>query len=362
MLDAFRDSGIEAHGRCGLLDEREMHAWLGQYSPDAVFEMNRVAGEIPWFPRSVRHISWVVDFASRDQSQIKGSDITYFFCPDWSTNYETGGFSDWLAPGTNTKHYAPPAAFSPGYDFLFVGHIPAPWSQEELNYVLGRMVGRHYRFSDLLEEYMLRSSAMFSPKTTHSDLKNLCYSIQCERTGEKNLPAKIEYDLIERTKRMDSRRSLIDGVLRCEFDGIRIYGSETWKQWAKYSSYYCGYLRRPADMKQHFASARFCLHDGVGIHFRSMDCMASGGVILYANYKNYETDNTVQIGLHSCFDEGVHYLDFRNQDELRDKHRYYTRCPKALMKIRRAASVAVSGAHTWMHRVRKIIDDYENKL
>ncbi len=360
MRDAFHDFGIKVSGRCGLLDEQEMDAWIKEYRPDAIFEMNRVAGEIPWFPKSVKHISWVVDFGGRDQSQIMGSDITYFFCPGWNVNYNTEGFSDWLPPGTNTKQYAP-AFIKPEHDFVFVGHIPAPWSDEELDYVLGHYNGKKYKFSDLLKEYISESKKIFSNKATHKDLKELCYAIMRKRTNLKNLPQKIEYDLLERTKRMDSRCMLIDSALMFGSKNIQIYGSETWRLWKKYRPFYKRFISDSSKLNRCYCSAKFCLHDGVGIHFRSMDCMASGGLLLYSNVKNYEKREDVEMdaayGLHTYFDEGVHFLQFSSIEELSEIYKHIPQDERMMNRIRVSAADTVRRNHTWHHRAQKIIDD-----
>lgn len=218
ILQGFRAAGIEATGACGLLDEEALVAWVKTHRPDALFEMNRVASEVPWLPADVKHISWVVDFGGRDQ--------TYFFDPEWNAHYTSGGYSDWLPPGTSRGHYRP-GDLGAAADYVFVGHIPAPWNPEEIGNVLRVAPGGVYRFADLLEDYRRESDRIMSATTTHKDLKDLCHRIVRERTGAGELSRKVEYDLLERTKRMDSCHYLIDTVLDHSAGSLSIYGSET---------------------------------------------------------------------------------------------------------------------------------------
>lgn len=364
ILHGFRAAGVEATGTCGLLDEAALVAWVNAHRPDALFEMNRVACEVPWLPATVKHISWVVDFGGRDQSQIGGSDITYFFDPEWHAHYTPGGFSDWLPPGTSCAHYRPDARAA-GADYVFVGHIPAPWNPDELGNILGSAPDGVYRFADLLEDYRRESSRIMSATTTHKDLKDLCHRIVRERTGVGALPQKVEYDLLERTKRMDSRRYLIDTVLDHSAGSLSIYGSETWRLWDRYRPKYAKHLATPAELSRAFASAKCCLHDGVGIHFRSLDCMASGGVVLYCDRQTYVEDAEQQrrrCGLPLFFDQDVHYLAFKNEDEFRQIDSAVMRDERRMSRMRAAAVQAVSAAHTWRHRAEKVVHDYENRL
>jgi len=112
-----------------------MYLWIQQNKPDAVFEMNRVKDEIPILhDLGIPHITWVVDFQGRTQNHLKGSDITYFFDPNADANFDAGGIQDWLPPGTCTKTFSPLQLNLGNYtEFNFIGHIPKPWSDEELN-------------------------------------------------------------------------------------------------------------------------------------------------------------------------------------------------------------------------------------
>ena len=85
MLRGFEQAGFEVSGTTEHLGEAELLDWCRSHKTDVVFEMNRTRSEVPFLPRSILHISWVVDFLGRTEAQIQGSDLTYFFTTGWVT-------------------------------------------------------------------------------------------------------------------------------------------------------------------------------------------------------------------------------------------------------------------------------------
>jgi hypothetical protein len=340
-----------------------LQAWVSEYKPDVIFEMNRVGCELPLDELGVKHVSWVVDFAGRDLTQIHGSDIIYFFDPGAEENSLAKCHTAWLAPGASPEHYFP-GQYDFNTDFLFIGHIPAPWSEVELNTLIGLSGNNRLTFSDLLEAYIKELELPFDCIPTHKILKDKIRRIVERRIGRAELTSKVEYDLLERLKRVTSRRALVGAAAAIESADLAIYGSETWKQWPEYAKYFCGFLSEDDSLRQAYATSRYCLHDGVGLHFRSMDCMASGGVILYRQdgMIKYTPLEGGERGLHTCFREGEHYLQFDTADELTDLYFRYKDDDAALRRIGSNAAEAIAGGHTWRHRAQQIIDDINTQL
>ncbi|MDH5731350.1 MAG: glycosyltransferase, partial [Gammaproteobacteria bacterium] len=92
------------------------------------------------------------------------------------------------------------------------------------------------------------------------------------------------------------------------------------------------------------------LHNGIGIHFRSLDCMASGGVIVY---RSTSRDNHHE-GINSHFEPFRHYIPLNDDYE---KVRFYLNNPNKRYKISKEASELVKQKHTWAKRCEKITQD-----
>lgn len=349
---SFVRAGIEVSGCCRLLTESEMYYWLNRYKPDAVFEMNRVKDDIPILhERGIPHITWIVDFQGRTQNHIKGSDITYFFEPGWDTNYDAGGLQDWLPPGTCTKTFTPCQSIH-GIDaeFSFIGHIPKPWSDEELSRKVD--LESETTFDALLQDYeKYLQDTKFEIKT-HKDLEDIIKNICKKLTiNESDLDAGIYYDLMEKTKRLSNRVELLDFALK-KSDSIAIYGSPNWNKWPSYQKYYKYFIDCPNEMNVIHQSSSVNLHDGVSFHFRAIDCMASGGDVFW-----YDTSvGTGGRGLHDFFENQWHFYTFRreNFDEVYEN---FKRNSESNGEAKNDMISIINSHHTWDHRVNKIIKD-----
>ncbi|MGZ4953911.1 MAG: glycosyltransferase [Methylobacter sp.] len=349
---SFVQAGIKVSGCLKLLTEAEMYFWLNRNKPDAVFEMNRVKDDIPILhERDIPHITWIVDFQGRTKNHIKGSDITYFFDPGWNTNYDVGGLQDWLPPGTCTNMFTPfPLNHSVDAEFSFIGHIPKPWSDEEL----GRKIDLESEatFEALLHGYEKYLQDTKLEIKTHNDLADSIKKI-CKKLfiNEDSLDTKIYYDLMEKTKRLNNRTRLLDFALR-KSDSVAIYGSPNWKEWPSYQKYYKYFIDCPKEMNVIHQTSMINLHDGVSFHFRAIDCMASGGLVFF--YDDYVSRGVR--GLHDFFDNKRHFYAFR-EDGFDEAYEDFKRNSDSLNRVKNEMISIINSHHTWDHRVNKILND-----
>ncbi|EGW22478.1 glycosyltransferase [Methylobacter tundripaludum] len=353
---SFVKAGIKVSGCLRLLAESEMYLWIQQNKPDAVFEMNRVKDEIPILhDLGIPHITWVVDFQGRTQNHLKGSDITYFFDPNADANFDAGGIQDWLPPGTCTKTFSPLQLNLGNYtEFNFIGHIPKPWSDEELNRKID--LESESTFEMLLNGYEEHlANTKFEMKTLE-DLENIIKNI-CKKISinESYVERNVYYDLMEKTKRLNNRAELL-GIALKRSDSIAIYGSLNWKEWPAYRKYYKYFINCPSEMNIAHQSSAINLHDGVSFHFRAIDCMASGGVIFwYDNTVVYKEQKRVR-GLYDFFDDQCHFYTFR-EDNFDEAYENFKRNSGSVNKIKNDIISIINSHHTWDHRVNKIIND-----
>ena len=102
IADGFRQYGLIVTGGTRHLTEVEMKTWCEEYQPDVIFEMDRTRDMIQGIPKNIRHVAWIVDTYGRFIDQLTGSQITYFFWPNYFRNFHnSNGISDWLPPGTD---------------------------------------------------------------------------------------------------------------------------------------------------------------------------------------------------------------------------------------------------------------------
>lgn len=352
MEKSFIQAGVQVTGCCGFLSEAEMYLWLSQKKPDVIFEMNRVKDDIPILhDLGIPHITWIVDFQGRTESHIKGSDITYFFDPGWDENFNVGGLQDWLPPGTCTDTFSPSKIIRHfDSEFNFIGHIPKPWSNEEL----GRRMDLK---SDVTFEVLLNYYERYLNDTkfevkTHNDLgdiiKNICKKFSI---SESNIDAKIYYDLMERTKRVNNRVELLNLALK-KSDSVAIYGSENWKEWPFYHRFYKHFIDCLDEMNAVHQTSKVNLHDGLSFHFRAIDCMASGGDVFWYDNNIHKFSR----GLHDFFEDQWHFYTFceDNLDEVYDR---LNQNSQAKNKIKMDTISIIRSNHTWGHRVNKILND-----
>ncbi|MBS3964059.1 MAG: glycosyltransferase family 1 protein [Methylomonas sp.] len=357
LRDAFAQLGIRVSGGCGLLSDAQMHDWLAQYRPDAVFEMNRVKDEVPSLHQyRIPHIAWIVDFQGRTEAQISGSEITYFFDPGWDANYRTGGVQDWLPPGTCSQTFQPlPGDASIEVDFNFIGHIPLPWSNAEL---ARRMtVDSDMSFGDVLKRYDNHLRATRDQIKTHGDLKRIIDDLL--RDAGTPLPPEClnayYYDLMERTKRVQNRTELLNFAL-AKSASVAIYGSSNWAEWQEYKAFYRHFLACPAELNRVHQHSRINLHDGVSFHFRAIDCLASGGLLFW--YDNDEVDafRVPGRGLHDHFDDRCHYLAFKRSD-FEQTYQNALECLSSRASAITEVRAIIQAHHTWRARAEKILHD-----
>lgn len=363
----FAKRGWTVSGACRLLPDSEMRSWVLDNKPDFIFEMNRVKAEIPvLFELQIPHLTWLVDMQGRGESQIKGSEITYFIDPGWEFNFDTGGHTAWMPPGACLETFYPLRRQSRGMEFGFIGHIPKPWAREELDRTLSSGTAS-ISFERLLAEYTQYMDIHTYFGQTHETCIGIIDSIVQSMLGcPVKLPNDIYYDLLIRAKRVSNRTDLMNFALN-RSASISIYGSENWKGWEKYSAFYKGFVDDEQVLNRIHSDCAINLHDGISFHFRSIDCMASGGLLLWYNTNDGDKFNIYRdtlskngpgniLGLSNFFEPQRHYYEFTWQDfdEVYDEIR---RIDYIGSKAMHETIDIIKANHTWDKRVASIISD-----
>ncbi len=364
MLRGFEQAGFEVSGTTESLGEAQLLEWCRVHKPDVVFDMNRTRSQLPYLPRSIVHVSWIVDFLGRTEAQIQGSELTYFFTTGWVSAFPYATFADWLPPGSCPLTYAPSGAPFES-DVSVAGHVPPPWSDAELNRNVSR-TDRPLSFRDLLAQFQAFLNGMdpeqdASHETHWAEVNRLVQAA----TGDNIVDdAVVRYDLLGRLPRTGLRRTMVSEVLRAGHS-LRIYGTKGWAAWPELAPHYRGFLDSPTELASVYASSRINLHEGEGMHFRSLDCLSAGGLLFYCTHKK-STDarggwnfvpTATRLGEQSRpFVPGEHYVEYY-PGELAEKAGYYLERPTLCEKLRQNARALASEQHTWRHRALKIAAD-----
>jgi hypothetical protein len=126
-------------------------------------------------------------------------------------------------------------------------------------------------------------------------------------------------------------------------------------------------LETPAELGHAYASSRINLHEGEGMHFRSLDCLAAGGLLFYCTPKkstdprggwNWAPPGTKLHYRSPPLIAGEHYVEYY-PGELAEKARFYLARPALCEKLRHAARSLICEHHTWRHRALKVKADLE---
>ena len=366
MLSGFEQAGFEVSGTSESLGEAEIVQWCRSHQPDVVLDMNRTRSQVPYLPRDVVHVSWIVDFLGRTEEQIQGSDLTYFFTAGWVRAFPYDTFSDWLPPGSCPSTYAPCAAAFAS-DVSVAGHVPPPWSEAELNRNVSR--GQQpWPFRELLAQFQayvrgLDPEYVGDHGAHWREVNRLVHAA----TGEDIVDdAAVRYDLLGRLPRTGLRRSMVSEALSAGHS-LRIYGTKGWTAWPELAPHYRGFLDSPADLARAYSSSRINLHEGEGMHFRSMDCLAAGGLLFYCTSKK-STDprggwNWIPPGTNVRYRSpplvaAEHYVEYY-PGELAEKARFYLARPALCDKLRQNARSLICEHHTWRHRALKVKADLQ---
>jgi hypothetical protein len=372
-LSGFEQAGFEVSGTTELLGEAALVEWCREHRTEVVFEMNRTRSEVPFLPRSVQHVSWIVDYLGRTEAQIKGSDITYFFTTGWVGSFAYDTFADWLPPGTCPRAYAPRGS-SFESDVSVAGHVPAPWTELELNRNLSR-TQRPLLFRDFLPPFLDYLSATELRLNTRLDVEAVNHgTLWAEVNRRVELAtgagivddAVIKYDILGRLPRTGLRPAMVGEALAAGYS-LRIYGTKGWSAWPEFAPHYRGFLEAPSELASAYESSRMNLHEGEGMHFRSLDCLASGGLLLYCTPRkaadlrggwNYWPPGAKVTLAGAPLLPGEHFVEYY-PGELAEKARYYLAHPTETAAVRERARMAICEYHTWRHRALKVARDLE---
>lgn len=363
MCRGFEACGVEATSVLRLLAADDMQDFCASVRPDVLLEMNRSRTMAEFVPDDVVHLTWVVDLGGRAVDDFAGSAYTYLFSDAWLPHFTLDAPHRWLGPGACPQDY-PQRPHSSNHRLAFLGHIPNPWTPEELARDVTGGAGV-CDFGSLLPaiERLLRPDdphqALLGVEDFLRRIDGACYAIGGHPLV---IDDALAYDITCRVVRHLNRTELADAALamaaRRGLQGdalarwLGIWGTPNWSRWPRFAPHYHGWLATPAQMSEVYAGCEIVLHEGTGVHFRSMDAMSTGALV---SFREGDLGSHVD-AIHLGFEPHVHFVPF-HLHEIDDALAPYLADPVRAQAMRDAAAARIRDAHTWRHRAQGILDD-----
>lgn len=334
----FEECGCAIEGAPKLLSSEELNKKIQAFKPDFVLEINRAKSEIPNFPEEVIHICWLFDLWDKNPHDLY-SDIVYTFGYTWLKRFPKtcAKLIDCLPPATDNSIYKK-LNVKKEYDFSFLGHIPKPWSNDELNRIVGYKNEQPILFKSIFNEI----TSILLASNNHLDLERFAKKHNFEFIPY--LEQSLKYDITTRTFRQQNRLAYLKKAMSVS-DNVVLYGTN-WNLYDEYKAKYKGYLENPNEINYAIQTSKIMLHDNHNLHFRILDAMANGTPVMLP--KPRETDNKLSLfGL----EKEKHYFEI----DVLGETPLTMPSDKALQEVSKQANALIESKHLWKHRVETIL-------
>lgn len=357
LRKGFLALGADIHVGWPLMDARSMATFVGNFKPDVILEINRTKFIIDKNNRDIKYISWIHDFqynAERINIHDVDSDIIYFIMPPdiYGADSAVAGRWKYLWPGADPEFFHPRPT-TKICDLSLVGHMYAP-PPPELRRARLRAGGVSLGDFAALETAFLASPLTqrnASIDQIHDFLRRYGASLGGpEPLGD--LDPRMLFLVDEYLLRTKTRKNTAEAMLRASQD-VRFHGNAGWALWPEFARRYAGEILDPEHMAAVYRSSRLNVHDTPWpLHFRPLECMAAGGVVMIPEGSHGEARTEFA----RWFAPGVHFISYPD-DGLEVAARAALADESALGRMGLAAAEVVRRAHGWECRARQIIGD-----
>ena len=377
LADGLKGIGHEALALSAPISSTELLNQCKKYSIDVVMQVNRTRTPDVDLPARVRYISWYQDVfpetLNNFSERFRDSDILYSLGdPEvLGLRMSMPCYVGSLLSGVDQKILSP-KQMNGGEktDFSLCGFIPAPPRTRGVFKAMRATVENHYRpLSGALDIHALEGEirkAMAQAQYANmyalieQQLLNLLYRLRYAfRHNDFNnsgrlspMERSINYYTREYPRLLD-RVVLVDKVLGIS-QSLKLYGPG-WDRHAKYKKYFNGIIASLDGLLNVYRNSRINLANnthGLGLHSRTLECMAVGGFIFTHESPN---DNRAG-GILTSFEPGVHFGAF-NADNLQEQAMRWLADDNKRLHAGMQASKIVSQQHCWHHRAMQIADD-----
>lgn len=153
--------------------------------------------------------------------------------------------------------------------------------------------------------------------------------------------------------RMLDRVALINEILQVS-TSMELYG-QGWAAHPSFYPYHKGVIDDQAGLLDVYRRSRINLANnthGLGLHSRTLECMAVGGFILTHTSPHDDKPG----GMLTAFEPDVHYGAF-TPENLQEEARRWLMDGKKRKQVGQQAAAVIRDKHRWQHRARQIIED-----
>ena len=153
--------------------------------------------------------------------------------------------------------------------------------------------------------------------------------------------------------RLLDRRCLVQSVLTVS-DSIELYG-DGWQKHPEFRPYHKGFIGVQSKLYDVYRRTRLNLANnthGLGLHSRTLECMAVGGFIFTHASPNDQKPG----GIETSFEPGAHYGVY-TPETFPDDARYWLSNESARIEAGAKAAEIVRQKHLWRHRAEQILAD-----
>jgi len=402
LATALRECGQYTVALQQPLRESETAARCAALGADVLLQINRVPPVDPPLPARTRHIAWFQDVfpatAREIAGRVRSADIVYTLGDakvlglDGALPCRVGclltGIDEkvWTAAGGHAR---------PSVDFSLCGYIPPPsrLSHSALADLAWHVAGRcedplpaspPLRFRAL--RFLLRRGSvpriaasalreatrvierLYRPLRGELDVRRLSVAaceavdVALSATNRRSLSPEQRSalsfcldNLVRERPRMVDRLALVRLALDVS-SSLSLYG-RGWNLHAISRSRYKGFLSSPSELAAVYHGSRINLGNnthGLGLHSRTFECMAVGGLIFMHASANDEKPG----GMLTAFEPGVHFGQYTPDDFAEEAARWLHDETRRIEAGVRAAAL-VRANHTWHHRALQILSDLE---
>ncbi|HEX7894048.1 MAG TPA: glycosyltransferase [Terriglobales bacterium] len=149
------------------------------------------------------------------------------------------------------------------------------------------------------------------------------------------------------------RIALVQSVLALS-DSVELYGNG-WQLYDEFKRYHQGVLATPRELARVYRRSRINLANnthGLGLHARTLECMATGGFILIHESPNDEKPG----GMLTSFEPDLHYGAFK-PETLQETALRWLKDENGRGRAGANAAKIVRDKHLWRHRAAQLIAD-----
>ncbi|MCR4303663.1 MAG: glycosyltransferase [Gallionella sp.] len=153
--------------------------------------------------------------------------------------------------------------------------------------------------------------------------------------------------------RLLDRKALVNSILQVSHS-LELYGPG-WNMHPEFSPYAKGTVDTQDGLLDIYRRSRINLANnthGLGLHSRTLECMAAGGFI----FTHASPHDNKPGGMLTSFEPGVHYGVFTPENLQEEAHRWLAD-DAGRKRAGQLAAAIVRERHCWHHRARQILDD-----